>query len=149
MPRREAQLATLRQIQAAAEENAPLHEWLERHRPRAALPRLWQKLRIDHGWETAVESVLRERLHALELTDAAQALGGAADRPPVKASVFDHGSRPRGAPAAGLAAGSPRCTSSDPAVAGALADWLAGVYRGRRHAGRGACARRCRRAPCW
>jgi chromosome segregation protein len=65
----DAQLATLKQVQAAAEEEAPLHEWLARHQL-AALPRFWQKIRIDHGWETAVESVLRERLHALELGDS-------------------------------------------------------------------------------
>ena len=69
----DAQLATLKQVQAAAEEDAPLHAWLERHQL-AALPRFWQKIRIEHGWETAVESVLRERLHALELDDSS-ALG--------------------------------------------------------------------------
>jgi chromosome segregation protein len=74
----DAQLATLKQVQAAAEEEAPLHEWLERHQL-AALPRFWQKIRIDHGWETAVESVLRERLHALELGDSG-ALGRTARR---------------------------------------------------------------------
>ncbi|HYY59873.1 MAG TPA: AAA family ATPase, partial [Burkholderiales bacterium] len=61
----QAQLATLRQIQAEAQDNAPLREWLERQGlGRAA--QLWQKLRIDAGWETAVEAVLRERLHALQ-----------------------------------------------------------------------------------
>src|SRR5439155_998306 len=88
----EAQLATLRQIQAAAEDNAPLREWLERH-GLGALPRLWQKLRIDRGWETAVESVLRERLHALELSEAARLQSVLADRPPAKASVFARGNR--------------------------------------------------------
>ena len=121
----QAQLETLRQIQADTEDNAPLNEWLERH-GLAHAARLWQKLRIDHGWETAVESVLRERLHALELTDASRLAAALADRPPVKASIFDHGARPTSAPAAGL----PLLTkihATDPAVAGALADWLAGV----------------------
>ena len=121
----QAQLDTLRQIQAAAEDNAPLHDWLGRH-GLAHAARLWQKLRIDHGWETAVESVLRERLHALELTDPSRLSAALADRPPVKASVFDHGTRPSATPAAGL----PLMTkihATDPAVAGALADWLAGV----------------------
>jgi chromosome segregation protein len=120
-----AQLDTLRQIQAAAEDNAPLHEWLERH-GLAHAARLWQKLRIDHGWETAVESVLRERLHALELTDSSRLASALADRPPVKASVFDHGGRPGGADAAGLPL-TAKIHVTDPAVAGALADWLAGV----------------------
>jgi chromosome segregation protein len=121
----DAQLATLRQIQAAAEDNAPLAEWLERH-GLAAAARLWQKLRIDAGWETAVESVLRERLHALELTDASRLAAVLGDRPPVKASVFDHGARGPAAQAAGL----PLATKihvTDPAIAGALADWLDGV----------------------
>ena len=121
----QAQLETLRQIQADTEDNAPLNEWLGRH-GLAHAARLWQKLRIDHGWETAIESVLRERLHALELTDPSRLAAALADRPPVKASIFDHGARPTPAPAAGL----PLLTkihATDPAVAGALADWLAGM----------------------
>ena len=35
--------------------------WLARH-GLDGLSRLWQKLRIDAGWETAIESVLRERV---------------------------------------------------------------------------------------
>jgi chromosome segregation protein len=120
----QAQLETLRQIQADAEDNAPLNEWLGRH-GLAHAARLWQKLRIDHGWETAVESVLRERLHALELTDPAALAAALADRPPVKASVFDHG-RAAAAPAAGLPLTS-KIHVTDPAIAGALADWLSGV----------------------
>ena len=121
----EARLNTLRQIQAAAEDNAPLAEWLDRHGLSSAA-RLWQKLRIDAGWETAVESVLRERLHALELTDASRLAAVLSDHPPVKASVFDHGARGSASEAAGL----PLATKihvTDAAIAGALADWLDGV----------------------
>jgi chromosome segregation protein len=121
----EAQLATLRQVQAAAEDNASLAEWLQRH-GLATAARLWQSLRIDHGWEIAVESVLRERLHALELTDPARLAAVLADRPPVKASVFDHGARATGAPAVGLPLAA-KIHATDAAVSGALADWLAGV----------------------
>ncbi len=121
----EAQLATLRQVQAAAEDNAPLAGWLQRH-GLAQAARLWQKLRIDHGWEIAVESVLRERLHALELTDPSRLAAALADRPPAKASVFDHGARATGAPVAGLPL-TAKIHATDAAVSGALADWLAGV----------------------
>jgi chromosome segregation protein len=121
----EAQLATLRQIQAGADDNAPLGEWLERHRLGGAA-RLWQKLRIDHGWETAVEAVLRERLHALELGDPAQLGALIADHPPVRASAFEHGSRGAAAPAHGLPL-SAKIHVADPAIAGAVADWLSGV----------------------
>ena len=120
----DAQLATLKQVQAAAEEEAPLHEWLERHQL-AGLPRFWQKIRIDHGWETAVESVLRERLHALELGDSS-ALGQ--DRPPVKASLFGPGSADPIPAAAGLAPLQGKVHVIDARLAGALSDWFAGVY---------------------
>ncbi|MBI2752719.1 MAG: chromosome segregation protein SMC, partial [Betaproteobacteria bacterium] len=80
----DAQLATLLQVQRAADENAPLDDWLNR-RGLGALPRLWQKIRIDHGWETAVEAVLRERLHALRVGDLGELGSLGADRPPVKA----------------------------------------------------------------
>src|SRR2546426_685653 len=115
----EAQLATLRQIQGAAEDNAPLREWLERH-GLGALPRLWQKLRIDPGWETAVESVLRERLHALELSEAARLQSVLADRPPAKASVFARGNS-TGTPAApGYEPLASKIRAVDPAASGAL-----------------------------
>jgi chromosome segregation protein len=123
----EAQLATLRQIQAAAEDNAPLRDWLERHEL-AALPRLWQKLRIHAGWETAVEAVLRERLHALELADPARLGALASDQPPVKASLFIHGADGEQARLPGHSTLASKVHASDAAVAGALADWLAGVY---------------------
>jgi chromosome segregation protein len=121
----QAQLDTLRQIQADAENNAPLNEWLGRH-GLAHAARLWQKLRIDHGWETAVESVLRERLHALELTDPAALAAALADRPPVKASIFNHGARSIAGNAPGLPL-TAKIHATDPTVAGALTDWLAGV----------------------
>jgi chromosome segregation protein len=123
----EAQLATLKQVQLAAEENAPLHDWLERHRL-AALPRFWQKVRIDHGWETAVESVLRERLHALEVLGADAALRLTADLPPVKASLFLGGAGQAPASLSGLVALAAKVHAIDAAIAGPIGDWFANVY---------------------
>ena len=120
----DAQLATLKQVQAAAEEEAPLHDWLTRHQL-ASLPRFWQKIRIDHGWETAVESVLRERLHALEAGDS-EALRG--DRPPVKASLFGPGSAAAASQAQGLTPLQDKVHPVDARLGGALADWFAHVY---------------------
>jgi chromosome segregation protein len=124
----DAQLRTLRQIQAATEDNAPLSDWLERHEL-SSLPRLWQKLRIEQGWETAVEAVLRERLHAIEVSEPHQLARVAADRPPVKASLYERGNR-------GLASSAPqdyaplasKVHATEDVVAGAVADWFAGVY---------------------
>jgi chromosome segregation protein len=123
----EAQLATLRQIQATADDNAPLREWLERHALGAAA-RLFQKLRIEPGWETAVESVLRERLHALEIDDAGRLEPLLQDLPPTRASIFDR-AESGGAPApAGLVPLAAKVHAIDARVSGALADWLTGIY---------------------
>jgi chromosome segregation protein len=123
----EAQLATLKQVQAAAEANAPLHEWLERHQL-AARPRFWQKIRIEHGWESAVESVLRERLHALEIGDSEASRLLSADLPPVKASIFGAAAGEAHKPLAGRVPLAAKIHATDPRVAGAIADWFASVY---------------------
>ncbi len=122
-----AQLATLEQIQAAAEDNAPLREWLARH-GLSALPRFWQQVRIEAGWEVAVESVLRERLHALDLADGSRLDAVVADVPPVKAGVFRHGMASAGAPLAGHASLATKVHATRPELGGALADWFAYTY---------------------
>jgi chromosome segregation protein len=123
----EAQIGTLRQIQAAVQSNAPLRDWFDRH-GLGGLPPLWQKLRIDHGWETALESVLRERVHALELADAGRLAAVVADQPPSKASIFERGAGDASASLAGFEPLAAKIHIADPAVSGALADWLSGVF---------------------
>ncbi len=123
----EAQLGTLKQIQDSMAEDGKLGEWLDRH-GLSGSPHLWEKLRIEPGWETAVEAVLRERLHAHEL-DAAKILPIIeTDRPPAKASFYI--SAPASS-ATGLQSHRPlagKITASDPGLSGAIGDWLAGVY---------------------
>lgn len=122
----EAQLATLTQIQGSMAEDGKLAEWLD-HRGLASAGHFWEKLRIESGWETAVEAVLRERLHAHEV--AAEALPDiSADKPPAKASFY----LPAPATAAEQLAGhlslASKIASTDANVAGAIEDWLAGIY---------------------
>ena len=123
----EAQLSTLQQIQAAAEDNAPLRDWLERN-SLSALPRFWQRVRIEPGWEVAVESVLRERLHALDLAEGSRLDAVVADVPPVKAGVFRHGARAESPQLAGYTALSAKVHASSADLGGALADWFAHAY---------------------
>jgi chromosome segregation protein len=123
----QARLATLRQVQAAAEDGAPLNDWLRRNEL-AARPRFWQKVRIEHGWEAAVESLLRERLHALELSGPIGTGALFSDRPPVKASLFEAGGERELAPLGGGAPLASKVQAVDAAVGGAVSDWLAGVY---------------------
>ena len=123
----EAQLSTLQQIQAAAEDNAPLRDWLARN-GLSALPRFWQRVRIEPGWEVAVESVLRERLHALDLAEGARLDAVVADVPPVKAGVFRRGAPGSLAPLAGYASLSAKVHAGSADLGGALADWFAHAY---------------------
>jgi len=82
----EARLHALQQLQRQIDNDKNLNAWLQQHQLEK-LPRLWQSIRIESGWEDALEAVLRERLNALALTD----MGAAAewsDAPPAKLALF-------------------------------------------------------------
>jgi chromosome segregation protein len=98
---------------------------MERH-GLASAGRLFQKVRIDAGWDTAVEAVLRERLHALESGTDLQGLLG--DRPPSKASIFGRGESAGVVAVEGLVPLASKVQAVDSAIAGALSDWLSQVY---------------------
>jgi chromosome segregation protein len=124
----EGRLSTLKRIQERVEENEQIQDWLDRH-ALAALPRLWQKITVEPGWETAVESVLRERLHSLELADPAAIQQLLDDPPATKLAVFargEAGAEPSRAP--GLKGLGTLVRYSDQGVRGLLQDWLAGYY---------------------
>jgi len=123
----EAQLATLRQIQESMAEDGKLVEWLDRH-GLSGLPRFWEKLRIEAGWETAVEALLRERLHAHELAAGDMLSAFAADKPPAKSSFYTPAPGSGTNVPAGMVQLSDKISASDPGLAGAIDDWLAGVY---------------------
>ncbi|MCU0841118.1 MAG: chromosome segregation protein SMC, partial [Thiobacillaceae bacterium] len=76
--RLEAELAALKRLQAVARQaESEGAAWLERH-GLATVPRLWQRIRVEVGWETAVEAALGEAMAAL----AAEALPAWAEQPP-------------------------------------------------------------------
>lgn len=124
----EGRLSTLQRIQAQVEQNGKIQDWLEKYELQN-LPRLWQKITVESGWETAVESVLRERLHALELSDPDLLQRLLDDAPQSKLSVYGRESGAAPAlpynefrPLSALA----RC--NDEAVRAVLEDWLSGCY---------------------
>lgn len=82
----EARLHALQQLQRQIDSDKNLNAWLQQHQLENK-PRLWQAIRIESGWEDALEAVLRERLNALSLPS----LDGAAawkDVPPAKLAMF-------------------------------------------------------------
>ena len=129
LTRIEARLAALRQVQASVEADTRLDPWLAAQ-GLDRLPRLFRKLSVEHGFETAFEAVLRERVEGVEVgrLDTVAALATAA--PPARVAFFsttgavarDGGHMP------GFSRLSDRVKGHDAALAAVLADWLANIF---------------------
>ena len=125
----EARLSALKQLQEDVQAQGKVQPWLQKHEL-GELPRLWQKLDIEAGWETALESVLRERTQALELSNLDWAKAFFGDAPPAKLALYSS------AAAAGANADAPvglkpflnLLKLNDPAVRALMQDWLHSVF---------------------
>ena len=123
-----ARASALKQLQERVQSQDKLAPWLAKH-GLDRLGRLWKLLKIDHGWETPVEAVLRERTSALKVETIDRLAAFAEDAPPGRVAFF--------AVAAGV--GSPATLAgskslldhihcSDAGVQAAMASWLNGVF---------------------
>ena len=123
-----ARLQALKALQEKLMTEGRLQPWLARH-GLDTLARLWSRIQVETGWETALEAALRERLAALEVRSLELTAAFAADPPPAKLSFF---SPPQGALAPPAAAGMRSLASllriGDPGLRGVLEEWLAGVH---------------------
>lgn len=123
----EARLAALKQLQERLQSQAKLNPWLARH-GLDSMKRMWQKLRIEEGWEKAIESVLREKVQAIEVGRLDLASGFAMDPPPAKVGFFSseggQGSSRAETSAAWL---SHKLHTEDARLKQILADFLAGA----------------------
>jgi chromosome segregation protein len=126
--RLEARLSALRQLQERVQTQGKVQPWLQKHEL-DKLPRLWQKIDIEAGWETALESVLRERTGALEISNLDWARGFFGDAPPARMALYTPSS---GAAAAhdhhGLKPFASLLKLNEPGLRGLLDDWLHDVY---------------------
>jgi chromosome segregation protein len=122
-----ARLEALRALQEKVQTEGKLKPWLERH-GLTGLAGLWTQVHIETGWETALESSLRERLNALSIGKLDMARAFAADAPPAKLAFYalpagaispSHHTLPR---LAGL------LRLADAGLQALLNDWLEGVY---------------------
>jgi len=122
-----ARLDALRALQDKVQTEGKLKPWLAKH-GLDSLQGLWTKLQIEAGWETALESALRERLAALEVSriDTVRAFAG--DTPPARLAFYTR-------PAAGHTDTHrtlPRLAEllrlGDASLQALLGDWLEGVY---------------------
>jgi chromosome segregation protein len=122
-----ARLDALRALQDKVQTEGKLKPWLERH-GLAGMQGLWTQVHIEPGWETALESALRERLGALAVGRLDTVRAFAADAPPAKLAFY---ALPNGA-VAGAHHTLPRLAEllrlGDAGLKALLSDWLAGVY---------------------
>jgi chromosome segregation protein len=124
----EARLSALKQLQNDVAHKGKLEPWLAKH-GLDQLPRLWQRVVVERGWESALESVLRERLGALEVGQLDRAKAFFQDAPPAKLAFFS--SEPAGI--APSPAGTHKSLISllrfnDPHLRVLLDDWLSGSF---------------------
>ncbi|OWW23045.1 chromosome segregation protein SMC [Noviherbaspirillum denitrificans] len=125
----EARLAALKQLQENVQTQGKVQPWLKKHEL-GELPRLWQKLHIDQGWETALESVLRERTSALEMSNLDWAKAFFNDAPPAKLALFTPnaaGIAAEEAPA-GLKPFISLLQLNEPGLRALMQDWLHNVF---------------------
>jgi chromosome segregation protein len=124
----DARLNALQQLQAQLDNDKNLKAWLTQHQLDSA-PRLWQSIRIDQGWEDALEAVLRERINALALPRLEDAAGWS-DAPPAKLAVYaaDGARTSAAATQAGLTPLANYVRCQDAQATAVVTDWLSGVF---------------------
>ncbi len=123
----DAKHATLSRIQQETDDNESIHSWLEAnslvHRTR-----LWQQVSVEAGWDFAIESVLRERLHALQIDQGEDIDKLLLSPPPARVAAYSP-AEPSDSPFAdGFRPLSSLLRTRDASVRGVIQSWLAGFY---------------------
>ncbi|KDR43311.1 chromosome segregation protein SMC [Caballeronia glathei] len=124
----EARLAALRQLQENVQTEGKIQPWLDKHEL-GGLPRLWKKLHVEAGWETALEAALRERMTALEVSNLDWVKAFATDAPPAKLAFYapPPAGRPLETPQ-GLRTLLSLVRIDDPGIRAVLNDWLGTTF---------------------
>lgn len=89
--RTSARRDVLQRLQDQIEDDQALNAWMIKKRLNV-LPRLWQQISVESGWETALEAILRERIQAMVVDRLEQILDWESDgqrRPLAKWSVCE------------------------------------------------------------
>ena len=126
-----ARIEALKALQEKVRTDGKLKPWLSKH-GMEGLEGLWSRIHIESGWENALESALREKLGALEVSRLDMVRAFASDAPPAKLSFFSPPSAGHAPARSGLPSGCRALADllrvSDAGLAALLGDWLQGCF---------------------
>ncbi len=122
-----ARLEALRALQEKVKTDGKLQPWLARH-GLDHLQGLWSRIHIEPGWENALESALRERLGALEVSRLDMLRAFAEDAPPAKLAFFSPPLAAVEAPGSHLPRLSDLLRLHDAGQRAVLLEWLHGCF---------------------
>ena len=123
-----ARQEALKALQEKVRTDGKLNPWLAKH-GLDGLQGLWSRIHIEPGWENALESALRERLSALEVSRLEMVRAFGNDAPPAKLAFYSPPAAEVPAPArAGLKPLADWLRLNDAGQKALLADWLQGCW---------------------
>lgn len=130
----DARRAALEALQARLARGENIKSWLGAH-GLDGRRRAWQGMRIEQGWEDALEAVLDERLNAVSVERMELTQSWWSESPPAKLAIYSAENTAENSIQPGQAEGwrglrplSGFVTCLDGAVATVMAEWLDGVY---------------------
>ncbi len=123
-----ARLEALKALQEKVKIDGKLKPWLAKHGLDGLQP-LWSRIHIEQGWERALESALRERLNALEVSRLDMVRAFAADVPPAKLAFYAPPAAAKPNAAHSLPSLASLLRLNDAGQTALLADWLHGCYQ--------------------
>lgn len=125
----EARLNALERLQNRLEGSEGLSSWLVKYQL-DTLPRLWQNIQIEKGWEDALEAVLRERLNSSQLEQLEAVHEWAGEPPPGKWALFEPDQQARDVPPErkGYIPLQSYLTCGNAGMQCVLDEWLGGVF---------------------
>ena len=122
-----ARMEALKALQEKVRTDGKLKPWLARH-GLEGLQGLWSRIHIQQGWESALESALRERMNSLEVSRLDMVRSFAGDAPPAKLAFYSPPQAGAPEPASSLPRLADLLRLGDAGQKALLTDWLHGCY---------------------
>ena len=123
----QARQQALKALQEKLRSDERLSPWLNKHGLQSLQP-LWSRVHVTPGWEQALESALRERLAALEVSKMDTVKAFSKDAPSVKLSFYSPAVSSVATASTPLPKLFDQLKLNDVSLNGLFADWLTGCF---------------------